>query len=142
MISIPNLVKGLIGLETLKSILGFPAPNMSVIVEPASRNNDGAIWCNGSILNNRTDITFMPFKYPIQNYEKVDPFQVVYEGPLSIISTYKVEDNSFIYAGILEGSLNSFNIGIWSLVFVSIFTFVTLFAINSFFEETRILTHF
>ena len=111
-------------------VLGYPAPNVSVVLESPSDSptNDGSPnGCYGSLHRNESDITFMPIEYPVLDYDKVDPIQVVDEGPLSIISTYNVSANySTVYADILKSSFNSFDTNVWTIVVLAFFVFVGL----------------
>ena len=80
------------------------------------------------ILNNQSDVTFVPVEYPVVDYNKVDPVQVIHEGQLSILTFYKVDEvNKIIYADLLQSSLKSFDNVIWSLIFLSFFVFAALF---------------
>ena len=118
----------------LTSILGNPVPNITVVTEKlqGSFGQDGLpIGCYGSILNNQSDVTFLPVEYPVVDYNKVDPVQVFHEGQLSILTLYKVDEvNKIIYADLLQSSLKSFDNVIWSLIFLSFFVFATLFFIR------------
>ena len=83
----------------LTTVLGNSAPNMTIVTESltGSVGSDGVpSGCYASIHNNKSDITVMPVEYPILEFEKVDPIQVLYEGPLTIFSTYQVEAASHI----------------------------------------------
>ena len=118
----------------LTSILGNPAPNISVTTEKlkGSFEEDGLpIGCYGSILNNESDVTFLPVEYPVVDYDKVDPVQVIHEGQLSILTNYKVDEfNKIIYADLFQNSLKSFDNVIWSLICLSFFVFAALFCIR------------
>ena len=115
-------------------VLGYPAPNVSVVLESPSNSptNDGSPkGCYGSLHRNESDITFMPIEYPVLDYDKVDPVQVVDEGPLSIISTYNVSANySTVYADILESSFSSFDTSVWTIVVSVFLVFVGLLMIR------------
>ena len=114
----------------LTSLLGNPAPNMSLVFESGtgSVGQDGSpIGCYGSVHNNESDIALMPVEYPIKDYNKVNPVQVIYEGPLSISSLYKVDDKESIeYADILINSLKSFDMLIWFAIILTFFVFASL----------------
>ena len=114
----------------LTSLLSNPAPNMSLVFESGtgSVGRDGSpIGCYGSVHNNESDIALMPVEYPIKDYDKVDPVQVIYEGPLNIVSLYKVDDKESIeYADLLVNSLKSFDMTIWSVIILTFFVFTGL----------------
>ena len=128
----PKMSGGLTPLSDiiLTSTFGKPAPNMSIIIEKfkGSFGKDGLpIGCYGSILDNHSDATFLPVEYPVVDYNKVDPVQVLHEGQLSILTNYKVDEvNKIIYADLLQSSLKSFDRIIWSIIFLSILAFSVL----------------
>ena len=112
----------------MTAVLGNSAPNMSIVFESGtgSVGKDGSpTGCYASVHNNESDFTFFPVEYPIYDYSKVNPVQVIHEGPLSIVSTYKVEkEHSIVYADLLQSSLRSFDNLVWFVVLVcfSVFT--------------------
>ena len=110
------------------ALLGYPAPNMSVVKESLTGSGltqEGLpTGCYGSIQLTQSDLTFMPIEFPIHDFTKVDPVQVVFEGPLSIMSTYKVEEKESIeYADFFGSSLKSFDFNIWSVVVLTFLVF-------------------
>src|SRR2546429_6431325 len=57
----------------LTSLLGNPAPNMSLVFESGtgSVGQDGSpIGCYGSVHNNESDIAYTLVEYPIKDYSK------------------------------------------------------------------------
>ena len=124
----------------LTSLLGNPAPNMSLVFESGtgSVNQDGSpTGCYGSVHNNESDIALTPVEYPIKDYSKVDPVQILYEGPLTIMSIYKVDDKEYLeYADILVNSLKSFDISIWFVIILTFFVFAGLLVLWNFFKHT------
>ena len=114
----------------LTSLLGNPTPNMSLVFESGtgSVDQDGLpIGCYASVHKNESDIALTPVEYPIKDYNKVNPVQVIYEGPLSILSVYKVDDKEPIeYADLLVNSLKSFDMAIWSVFIFTFFVFAGL----------------
>ena len=114
----------------MTAVLGNSAPNISLVFESGtgSVGKDGSpTGCYASIHNNGSDFTFFPVEYPIYDYSKVNPVQVLYEKPLNIISNYRVEDKvSIVYADLLQSSLNSFDIIVWLLVIMTFFVFAVL----------------
>ena len=73
----------------------------------------------------------MPVEYTILDYDRVNPVQVLFEGPLSIMSTYKVADKfSIIYADLLRSSMKAFDVTVWLLILVSFFVFSGLLFIR------------
>ena len=126
----------------LTSLLSNPAPNMSLVFESGtgSVGRDGSpIGCYGSVHNNESDIALMPVEYPIKDYDKVDPVQVIYEGPLNIVSLYKVDDKESIeYADLLVNSLKSFDMTIWSVIILTFFVFTGLLVLWDSYTPARL----
>ena len=113
------------------SILGSPAPNMSVVVDSGGgyvdKNQTSPTGCYGSIHRNESDLSFMPIEYPILDFTKVDPVQVLYEGPLNIFSIYEVDQKgSIVYVDLLKSSVKSFKMSVWFAIMVSFFVFSAL----------------
>ena len=111
------------------TVLGHPVPNISIIQEPLASlgTNESLTGCYRSVHNNESDLSLMPIEYPIQDYNKINPVQVLYEGPLDIISMYKVEDKySIIFADLLLSSFKSFSIDVWIALLVTCLVFSTL----------------
>ena len=125
----------------LTSLLGNPAPNISLVFESGagSVGQDGSpIACYGSVYNNESDIAYTPVEYPIKDYSKVDPVQVIYEGPLNILSLYKVDDKvSIEYADFLVNSLKSFDMTIWSVTILTFFVFACLLVLWKSLKRTK-----
>ena len=123
------------------TLLGNPAPNMSLVFElgTGSVGQDGLpTGCYGSVYKNESDIALMPVEYPIKDYSKVDPIQIVYEGPLNILSAYKVDDKESIeYADLLVDSLKSFDMTIWSVIIFTFLAFVGLLVLWKSLKRTK-----
>ena len=122
----------------MSTMLGDRPPNISVVIE-LKKGFD----CYQSIRDNQSDITPLPIGYPIKDFNRVKPIQVLFETPLSILSTYKVDEKSsiIIYADILKNSLKSFDLTVWSVVVIVLFIFVGLLILrrllNSLKEDTK-----
>ena len=125
----------------INALLGNTVPNISVVVEPLTGtvNKDGSpAGCYGSVYRNESDFTLFPVEYPIKDFDRIDPGQIVYEGPLTILSMYKVDDNhSIVYQDFLESSLHSFDMGVWSAVFVTFLVFVGLLILRKCFNGIK-----
>ena len=111
----------------LTTVFSYPAPNMSLIFESGTGtvgDNGLPTGCYTSVHNNQSDISLIPVEYPIVDYEKVDPIQVIHEGQLLFMSVYKVDDkNSIEYADLLKASLKSFDMSIWYVILLSFIVF-------------------
>ena len=87
--------------------------------------------CYRSIRDNQSDFTPLPVRYPIKNFDRVKPVQVFFETPVSVLSTYKVDDKfTTIYADLLKDSLKSFDLTVWSAVVSVLFIFVGLLVLR------------
>ena len=86
------------------SLLGYPAPNMSLVIEPLTGclGNASPSGCYGSIYRNESDFTPMPVEYPVLDYNRIDPIQVMYEGPLKIMSMYMVDEKVPLTLALIE----------------------------------------
>ena len=83
------------------------------------------------IRNNQSDFTPVPVGYPIKDFDRVNPVQVFFETPLSILSTYKVEEkSSFNRIDLFKNSLKSFDFTVWSAVVSVLFIFVGLLVLR------------
>ena len=110
----------------LTTMLGNRPPNISVVSESMAESG-----CYQSIRNNKSDITPFLIGYPIKDYKRVNPVQPIFQGPLIIMSTYKVDDSfSIIYADILRNSMKAFDIVVWTAVVVSFLVFSGLLSMR------------
>ena len=111
----------------LRAALGDVAPNISLVLESGigSVGKDGSpTGCYASVHNNESDLSVIPVEYPIYDYSKVDPVQVLHEGKLDIVSAYSVEEKfSIVYADLLQSSMKSFDIKLWLLIVMTFFVF-------------------
>ena len=105
-------------------------PNISVIVENevGIKKKDGTLTgCYRSIRDNDSDISWVLHQFPTVDYDKVDPYQVVLEYSLKIMSAYhsevkaKVSFNDFILT-----SMKSFDSQTWFAVLVMVAAFFGL----------------
>ena len=125
----------------VKAMMGNAVPNVSVVVEPLTGtvNEDGSpAGCYGSIYRNESDFTPFPVEYPVKDFDRIDPGQIVYEGPLTIMSMYKVADKySIVYQDFLKSSLKSFDMSVWSAVVVTFLVFVGLLILRKCFNGVK-----
>ena len=123
------------------STIAYASPNISLVFEDmtGSYGKDGLpTGCYGSIHRNESDFSIMPAEYPVLDYEKVVPIQIVYEGPLTIMSIYKVEESfSIIYADLLRSSLKSFDSSIWFVILVTFIVFAGLLVLRRRLKRVR-----
>ena len=120
-------------LSTVSSaLLGIPAPNISLVIESMT-------GCYRSIRDNQSDFTPLLVTYPVKDFDRVKPVQIFFETPISILSTYKVEEKSPIinYADLLENSLKSFDFTVWSAVVSVLFIFVGLLFLRKLLNSSK-----
>ena len=120
--------------STLSSaLLGNRAPNISVVSESMT-----GFDCYCSIRDNQSDFTPILIGYPIKDFDKVKPIQVVFEELLGILSTYIVdEEKDIIYEDFLVNSLKSFDFTVWSIVVIVLFIFVGLLFLRKLFNSSK-----
>ena len=126
----------------LLSLLGDTAPNISLVMNydaTGSVGKDGTpTGCYAYVHNNQSDLTVMLVEYPIYDYNKVNPIQVIHERPLDIMSAYKVKDKeSIIYTDLLESSLKSFDINVWYTVLLTFLVFSALLLLRTFLDKRK-----
>jgi len=89
--------------------------------------------CLRSIRDNQTDIGAFPINFPVDDYEKVNPYQVYFEAPLMILSTYHVFPlnlNGIEYTDFLTNSFGSFDAFTWIVLAFSMIVFVVIIYSN------------
>ena len=126
----------------MSTILDYPAPNISLVFESTGNgtvSEDGVPpGCYASIHYNKSDVSYFSVEYPILDYSKIDPVQVQYEGPLTIMSMYQLaNDTSTTYKDLLETSLSSFDMVIWSVIIISILVFSSLLVVRKWLDNTK-----
>jgi len=63
--------------------------------------------CYGSIYRNESDVALILLDDPIYDYDRVNPYQVMIEHPLTIIQAYNASD-TFFTVDIFKEALHSF----------------------------------
>ena len=77
--------------------------------------------CMGSMMRNESDMTVAPIDYPIDNFESVVPYQVLFEAPVQILSPYIIKNESAVEVDFLGASMFTFGIDVWTatlLIFI------------------------
>ena len=77
--------------------------------------------CMGSMMRNESDMAVTPIDYPIDNFEYIVPYQVLFETPIQVLSPYIIKNDSAVAVDILQTSMLSFGIDVWTvtlLVFI------------------------
>ena len=109
----------------LRAILGEKPPNISFVFEPMK-----GLGCYSSVRDNYSDFTIVKSGYHVQDFDKVNPVQVMTEGPLKILSTYKVDEYEIVYTDILSTSVCSFDATVWAAFVVAFLGFVVLLVLR------------
>ena len=113
-------------LELLKSFTG----NISLNVENqfGTRKKDGTLTgCYRSVRDNQSDFSLIVQDFPTIDYEKVDPYQVLAEYSLKIMSGYYSEtDPDVSFNDFILTSIQSFDNQTWFAVLVVVSAFFGL----------------
>ena len=92
--------------------------------------------CYGSLYRNESDLSILALDDPYYDYDKVNPFQVLMEYPLTIGQVYNASD-TFLKVDIFKEGINSFSINIWTLIMMTLFYFSFLFFNIDYFIEKK-----
>ena len=117
---------------TMSPIFKSLRGNFSLRVEEefGMKKKDGT-GCYGSIRNNESDISLVPHYYPTIDYDKVDPYQVVAELSLKILSGYKSKTEADVsFNDFILTSMKSFDSQTWFAVWTMILAFFGLWMIK------------
>ena len=86
----------------------------------------------------------MPVEYPTIAFDKLAPVQIAHEGPLRILSIYKVK-SSLNHSDFLETSQKTFDAIIWTTIFICFVVFISILIMRRLTMKTlitRLLTSF
>ena len=78
--------------------------------------------CYGSLYRNESDVSLVALDDPFYDYDKVNPYQILMEYPLSIFQAYNATD-TFISVDIFKEGINSFPIDFWILILKTVLFF-------------------
>ena len=137
--------KGSFSYLTDTTIVPFFKPlrgNFSLIKENefGTRKKDGALTgCYRSIRDNESDISLVPREFPTIDYDKVDPYQVLMEYSIKIMSAYESKTEAdYSFNDFILTSMKSFDRQTWFAVLVMACAFfglwmtkITLFPDNN-----------
>ena len=119
---------------TLSGIFKSLKANVSLNVEKemGRKRKDGTLTgCYRSIRDNESDVSMVFVDFPTIDYEKVDPYQIVMENPLKIMSGYKSKTTADVsFNDFILTSIKSFDNQTWFAVFVIITSFFGLWMIK------------
>ena len=85
--------------------------------------------CLGSVQRNESDAVVIPVAFPTQDFERINPVQIISQEALTIIQGYK-PTNRTGYADTLETALPAFTPGLWMLIFFALMVFMVLFKLK------------
>ena len=119
---------------TLSPLFKSLKANVSLNVENeigTQKKNGTLTGCYRSIRDNESDVSVLFIDFPTIDYEKVDPYQIVVEHPLKILSGYysKAEADLSFNDFILT-SIKSFDNQTWFAVLVMVSAFFGLWMIK------------
>ena len=104
--------------------------NISVIVknEIGTQKKDGTLTgCYRSIRDNESDVSLLLTDFPTIDYDKVDPYQVLMEYSLKIMSGYESKSEAdYSYNDFILTSMESFDNQTWFAVLVMVSAFFGL----------------
>ena len=104
--------------------------NVSLTVEQeyGMKKKDGTLTgCYRSIRDNESDFSLVPHDFPTVDYDKVDPYQVLLEVSIKMLSTYYSEaEADFSFNDFILTSIKSFDRGTWLVVLALISAFFGL----------------
>ena len=104
--------------------------NVSLTVEQeyGMKKKDGTLTgCYRSIRDNESDFSLVPHDFPTVDYDKVDPYQVLLEVSIKMLSTYYSEaEADFSFNDFILTSIKSFDRGTWLAVLALISAFFGL----------------
>ena len=119
---------------TLSELFKSFKTNISVNVEKENgiRKRDGTLTgCYRSIRDNESDISTLWVDYPTIDYDKVDPYQVLVEHPLKIMSGYHSKaEADYSFNDFILTSIKSFDNQTWFTVLVMVSAFFGLWMIK------------
>ena len=111
--------------DIFKSLKG----NYSINIESQAgykMKNGTYTGCYGSIRDNKSDFSLTFVDFPTDEYDKIEPYQIVLETPLKILSFYRVIKSVGTVNDFLLNSTKSFDDETWFSVFVLILCFIGL----------------
>ena len=127
---------------TMIPVLKTLGGNFSLIKENefGTRKKDGTLTgCYRSIRDNESDISLVPREFPTIDYDKVDPYQVLMEYSIKIMSAYESKTEAdYSFNDFILTSMKSFDRQTWFAVLVMACAFfglwmtkITLFPDNN-----------
>ena len=91
--------------------------------------------CLGSVQRNESDAVVIPVAFPTQDYEKINPAQIIIQEPLTILQGYKPTTRTG-YADTLKAAVPAFTPGLWMLMFWTLIVFMILFKLKVSFRNS------
>ena len=120
--------------ETLSSLFKNLRTNISLIVESeiGMRKSNGTLTgCYRSVRDNESDISIFVIDFPTVDFERVEPYQVLMEDSLKIMSGYRSETEADVsFNDFILTSIKSFDNQTWFAVLVMVSAFFGLWMIK------------
>ena len=120
--------------ETLSSLFKNLRTNISLIVESeiGMRKSNGTLTgCYRSVRDNESDVSMLLVDFPTVDFERVEPYQVLMEDSLKIMSGYRSEtDPDYSFNDFILTSIKSFDDQTWFAILVIITSFFGLWMIR------------
>ena len=92
--------------------------------------------CLGSVQRNQSDAIVIPVAFPTQDFERINPAQVITQEPLTILQGYK-PTSRIGYADTLKAALPGFTPGLSMLIFFTLMVFIILFKLKASLQNLR-----
>ena len=89
--------------------------NHTMILSDKWKSVDDNKGCVGSLHRNESDIALAVVDYPTRYYETVDPYRLLFEEPLAIVSSYDYSYCTY-EVDILGSAATTFTLDLWFLV--------------------------
>ena len=119
---------------TLPGMFKSLRENVSLVVENeiGIKKKDGTLTgCYRSIRDNESDVSMLLQQFPTIDYDKVDPYQILMEYSIKIMSTYHSKTEADVsFNDLFITSIKSFDNRTWFAVLVMVFAFFGLWIIK------------
>ena len=120
--------------STVSPIFKNLGVNISLILEQefGTKRKDGTLTgCYRSIRDNESDIAMAAIDFPTIDYDKVDPYQILMEDSVKIMSGYHSQAEADVtFNDIILTSIESFNSQTWFAVLAMVAAFFGLWMIK------------
>ena len=91
--------------------------------------------CLGSVQKNESDAIVISVAFPTQDFERINPVQIISQEALTIIQAYMLTNRTG-YADTLKTALSAFTPELWMLIFFTLMVFMILFKLKVSFRNS------